>query len=81
MSEQRLSREPLIWASTGGTFEFRIQVELRGRPKSGDVGFFEEAMKLATDVLRRAARGQRFTGFDDCPAPDPAAGSVEGGTK
>lgn len=53
----------MIWTSTGGAFEFRVQVELSGIPKRCDVAFFEDAMKLATDVLRRAAEENRFTGF------------------
>lgn len=56
-------RAPLIWSSVGGSFEFRVQVELSGIPTRSDVIFFEDTMKLATDVLRRSAEEIRFTGF------------------
>lgn len=59
-----ITREPLIWASTGGAFEFRVEVQLRGRPKRCDCTFFDETMKLASNVLKRAAEESRFSGFD-----------------
>ena len=64
MGPYSLYREPLIWASTGGECEFRVSVELRGRPKQADCIFFEQTMALASEFLRRASAGNRFVGFD-----------------
>ena len=59
-----VTREPLIWAATGGPFEFRVEVTLCGVPRRGDCDYFDETMKLASGVLRRAAEDNRFKGFD-----------------
>lgn len=72
MAAYPITREPLIWASSGGPFEFRVEVQLRGRPKISDCDFFDGTMALASGVLRRAAAGNIFTGFDDVNMKEPA---------
>ncbi len=64
-----VNREPLIWASTGSVFEFRVEVKLRGRPNKKDCVFFDKTMKLASHVLHEATEGSRFTGFDGISEP------------
>ena len=55
---------PLIWQSTGGPLQFRVQVEIVGNPSPEDCEYFESITALACKTMRRAANSQRFTGFD-----------------
>ena len=44
--------------------QFRVQIEIVGRPSLEDCKYFESVTALACKTMRRMANSQRFTGFD-----------------
>ena len=71
MMNYPINREPLIWASTGGPFEFRVSVELSGRPSKSDYGLSRRhELELQARVQAAYAEEFRFMALMDLNLPE-----------